>query len=420
MFRRMLLTHLGVLLSIAAATTVAHATTPEVVIDGFTGGGDRMTFTGGAVQFAGIASDPHGIKAINARFKYARSENYLSPQGKFTKTQIRIPIQFKKNASRTAWKSLSYKVPAGKYLLLLDVEDTKGNRSKALKVPVTVTAAAAVAATTAATPNSGNARAPQVAINFPQNGGVVKGRAVFSGVANDDGNVSRVVATVMNADNGLFLSPNGRFGQRVELALKNTGGSNAQWSSPPIELPPGTYVLAVRGADNDGKLSGWTQSKFKIVAAAASVAEAEAAPAAITATNTATAGAVAATGGTASNGMPFCSNASQDADGDGFGWENKGSCVIQGSKADTHPNCASAESDPDGDGFGWENEKSCTVVVHCSANDSDPDGDGFGWENDKSCVVLQTNGRFPRCASAASDPDGDGYGWENSKTCLMN
>ena len=121
----------------------------------------------------------------------------------------------------------------------------------------------------------------------------------------------------------------------------------------------------------DGKLSGWTQSKFKIVAEAASVEETDVAPA-ITATSTANTAAVAATGGTASNGMPFCSNAGQDADGDGFGWENNSSCVIQGSKADTHPNCASAESDPDGDGFGWENEKSCTVVVHCSANDSDP------------------------------------------------
>lgn len=56
----------------------------------------------------------------------------------------------------------------------------------------------------------------------------------------------------------------------------------------------------------------------------------------------------------------------------------------------------------------------------CASAASDPDGDGWGWENNKSCVVNKSaSSTYPTCASAASDPDGDGWGWENNKSCMV-
>lgn len=44
----------------------------------------------------------------------------------------------------------------------------------------------------------------------------------------------------------------------------------------------------------------------------------------------------AASAATAPNGYPYCANGSaSDPDGDGWGWENNQSCVVQGSAADT-------------------------------------------------------------------------------------
>ncbi len=401
--------HIGAsLLMLAVANVASAASVPKVVINGVKDG--RITSADGSVLFTGVTSDPEGINRINAQLKMADKKAYLMPSGKFVSKSINIPVKFTAKVRQTQWTTAKYQVPDGNYVFILQVVDNAGTRTQVFEVPVGVGAAAAAMAPVAKSKSA----APRVAINFPKNGSTVKGQAVFSGVARDDGKVLKIIGTIMNAANGLYLAPNGQFGQRTELALQSSGGSNAQWTTPTIQLPPGDYVLAVRGADNDGQFSEWSQSRFKVVDPA------PANNAAIVATQSAATGTATAGKGVASNGMPYCSNTGQDADGDGFGWENKASCVVAGSRADTHPNCASSGSDPDGDGFGWENEKSCIVVVHCSNAGSDPDGDGFGWENEKSCIVLQAGGRFPKCASAASDPDGDGYGWENSKTCLVN
>ena len=138
------------------------------------------------------------------------------------------------------------------------------------------------------------------------------------------------------------------------------------------------------------------------------------------------------------DGAPFCSDASFDIDGDGWGWENNRSCIVNSSSSqNTHPTCSNANSDPDGDGYGWENSRTCVVSstnsqnTHpvCSNANSDPDGDGYGWENSRTCVVNSSNtatntignsqNTLPTCSNANSDPDGDGYGWENSRSCLV-
>ena len=151
------------------------------------------------------------------------------------------------------------------------------------------------------------------------------------------------------------------------------------------------------------------------------------------------------------NTLPICVSAITDPDGDGFGFENNQSCIVNGTSTGaggttgntTFPVCASAATDPDGDGFGFENNRSCIVegtstgaggttdnstFPVCASAATDPDGDGFGFENNLSCIVegastgvggATGNITFPVCASAATDPDGDGFGFENNRSCIV-
>ena len=180
----------------------------------------------------------------------------------------------------------------------------------------------------------------------------------------------------------------------------------------------------------------------------------------------------------------ICASSASDPDGDGFGFENNQSCIVD-SDAGTDPTdpagqtpavpatapantpefaiCSSSDSDPDGDGFGFENNQSCIMdddaganptatpgFAICSSDDSDPDGDGFGFENNQSCIVDSDAGTDPTdpegqtpadptpagqtpeisapattpdfaiCSSSDSDPDGDGFGFENNQSCIVD
>ena len=72
---------------------------------------------------------------------------------------------------------------------------------------------------------------------------------------------------------------------------------------------------------------------------------------------------------TSPSGKPYCQHSTSDPDGDGWGWENNQSCIVNNdstpftpvNNGNTHPACVSADSDPDGDGWGWENQRSCRV-----------------------------------------------------------
>jgi hypothetical protein len=98
---------------------------------------------------------------------------------------------------------------------------------------------------------------------------------------------------------------------------------------------------------------------------------------------------------------PNCTSAASDPDGDGWGWENNQSCIVQKSTSSGYPTCSSAASDPDGDGWGWENNQSCKVASGSSGSSS------------------SSGTTYPTCASSASDPDGDGWGWENNQSCKV-
>lgn len=59
---------------------------------------------------------------------------------------------------------------------------------------------------------------------------------------------------------------------------------------------------------------------------------------------------------------PICEDPNSDADGDGWGWENGESCIVQQLEAPNgYPYCKLSSTDSDGEGWGWENEASCVI-----------------------------------------------------------
>ena len=394
------------------ATTPAFANQLPVVV--VSGAGGQLQLNN-PVQLQGTAQDSDGIKSIFGAIKNVDTGAFVTKDGRFSQEAAGIDINHQKTQA-TRWATKSYNLPRGRYVLNIRAQDNTKKWSKVIQVPFTATGNNGSNSTLAAAPATNQAAAgaaPIIAIQFPENGATLNQASAFSGIAKDDQSVVGVVATVMNTANGSYLNSRGQFATSGELKLRTIKGKNAQWSTPQLQLPPGNYLLSVKAIDNSGQEGQWAQSKFTVATPAAQASTGAAAVVTPTAV---------AAGAKAANGMAYCSGNGLDSDGDGYGWQNNASCVVVGSKADTHPNCASSASDPDGDGYGWENEKSCIVVVHCQSAASDADGDGFGWENNRSCIVLKqtNNSGFPACArGAASDPDGDGYGWENNNTCLV-
>ena len=107
--------------------------------------------------------------------------------------------------------------------------------------------------------------------------------------------------------------------------------------------------------------------------------------------------------GQASNGYAYCpSGSSADPDGDGWGWESNQSCIVHGSSADPGGNYTCGGG---GSGCGTASNG---YPICCNAS-SDPDGDGWGWENNQSCVVQSGGGSSSgggSCPSSLSCPSG--------------
>lgn len=96
-------------------------------------------------------------------------------------------------------------------------------------------------------------------------------------------------------------------------------------------------------------------------------------------------------GASSTEGIPACTSAATDPDGDGWGWEPAASCAVAGS-GHAAPPCSAAASDPDGDGWGWEPAHSCKVGAAAPVAGgactyaSEPCGGGA------SCFVLGDDG----------------------------
>ena len=137
----------------------------------------------------------------------------------------------------------------------------------------------------------------------------------------------------------------------------------------------------------------------------------------------------------ASGAWPTCSSPSVDPDGDGYGWENNQTCLVDnnqtnnnssqaassGSTTNGWPTCSSASVDPDGDGYGWENNQTCLVDDNQTSNNSSQAGNNaVDTAVDTATNTARNSDGWPTCSSASVDPDGDGYGWENNQTCAVD
>ncbi len=82
------------------------------------------------------------------------------------------------------------------------------------------------------------------------------------------------------------------------------------------------------------------------------------------------------------------------------------------------PVCQSSTSDPDGDGYGWEQDKTC-IVENAPESGQCEDRGGFPWGWNPvtltSCLLgVQTE------PLVCEDTDGDGYGWNGIETCVVD
>ena len=86
--------------------------------------------------------------------------------------------------------------------------------------------------------------------------------------------------------------------------------------------------------------------------------------------------------------FPSCSQISVDADGDGYGYENQSTCIVDSSTSLTP--VAGDCIDDNADGWGWNGIESCQVPVTANSEceDTDPIGDGWGWNGISSCRVV--------------------------------
>ncbi len=79
------------------------------------------------------------------------------------------------------------------------------------------------------------------------------------------------------------------------------------------------------------------------------------------------------------------------------------------------PVCSFAGIDVDGDGWGWENGQSC--IVDDTSGDGDSDNDSGN--NPDADNGTDAGSGLPVCLSTASDPLGSGFGYEFGQSCKV-
>ncbi len=86
--------------------------------------------------------------------------------------------------------------------------------------------------------------------------------------------------------------------------------------------------------------------------------------------------------------LPSCFHIASDQDGDGFGFENSTSCIVDDTTRQlTEPNVC---IDDNADGYGWNGIATCLVEipVNPDCEETEPTGDGWGWNGEESCRVV--------------------------------
>ena len=89
------------------------------------------------------------------------------------------------------------------------------------------------------------------------------------------------------------------------------------------------------------------------------------------------------------NEFPSCVQMLSDQDGDGYGYENSRTCIVDDTTS--HSPVPGACVDDNADGYGWDGVASCLVpeIPTTDCVDTDPVGDGWGWDGSVSCRVVQ-------------------------------
>ncbi len=149
----------------------------------------------------------------------------------------------------------------------------------------------------------------------------------------------------------------------------------------------------------------------------------------------------------ASANLPTCSSASSDEDGDGYGWENNASCIVQAAGGSGDGNNASCiDTPPFDDDWGWDGSQSCRLSASGNDNtpqeddatcvDTPPFDDNWGWNGSASCMLNASDNTGGGDSGGGNDGSGDNgnnagecvdtppfdddWGWNGSASCLLS
>lgn len=148
----------------------------------------------------------------------------------------------------------------------------------------------------------------------------------------------------------------------------------------PVDNPSINFPTCSSSAvDDNGDGYGWENNQTCVVANSAA--------AAAVATTTPTASQNVAPIDNPLINFPVCSSSSVDDNGDGYGWENNQTCVVANSAAATALATAQPAVSQNVAPNAAPIDNPLLDFPVCSSSAFDDDGDGFGWENNQTCVV---------------------------------
>jgi len=162
--------------------------------------------------------------------------------------------------------------------------------------------------------------------------------------------------------------------------------TNTPTTTTPVNNAPATDTLRIcasSSSDSDGDGFGWENNASCITEAGSSSSGNSSSGNTNTSNSTSS-----SDNSNNSTQRAECSSAASDPDGDGFGWENNATCIVDTSDGRANAQFVNTQSSSTNTNSSGTN---IAPRAACVSADSDPDGDGFGWENNATCIVQQSS-----------------------------
>ncbi|WP_435745232.1 TolB family protein [Nocardioides sp. SYSU DS0663] len=207
------------------------------------------------VTYSGTASDDRGVDRVFVQVRDNSTGLWLRPDGTWGDGARRIPVTLANPGATTTDWSIDLALDPGKYGSDVVAFDAASNKSDKPWTGFTV-----------GTGETADTTAPTISVSTPQGGQTVPSPVTYSGTASDDRGVDRVFVQVRDNSTGLWLRPDGTWGdgaRRIPVTLANPGATTTDWSID-LALDPGKYGSDVVAFDAAGNKSDKPWTSFSV------------------------------------------------------------------------------------------------------------------------------------------------------------